>query len=63
MQEKQLHLTINGKLSQSRREKVFFIKKAKEQKFETIFFLSYKIIYFKNSATDTTLSQKFYDQI
>ena len=33
-----------------------------EQKFES-FFLYYKIKYFKSSAVDTTLAQKFYNKI
>ena len=54
--KKQLFSIVNGKVSQSLGKNVFFLMN--EQKFETFFFLSYKIKYFKSNAINTTLSQQ-----
>ena len=57
--EKQLHSTVNAKVSQSLKEKGFFFKyflsKSKNLKH---FFFSNKIKYFKSNAINTTLSQQ-----
>ena len=55
--KKQLFSIVNGKVSQSLGKNVFFFL-MNEQKFETFFFLSYKIKYFKSNAINATLSQQ-----
>ena len=57
--ENQFFSAVNGKVSQSLGIFFFFFFfLTNEQKFETFFYLSYKIKYFKSSAIDTTLSQQ-----
>ena len=55
--KKQLFSIVNGKVSQSLGKIVFFFL-MNEQKFETFFFLSYEIKYFKSNAINATLSQQ-----
>ena len=55
--EKQLFSVVNGKVSQSLGF-FFLLFITNEQKFETFFFLSYKVKYFKSNVIDTTLSQQ-----
>ena len=55
--KKQPFSAVNGKvISQSLRKKFFLL--TNEKKFETFFFLSYKIKYFKISVINTILSQQ-----
>ena len=56
--ENQFFSAVNRKVSQSLGIFFFFFFLTNEQKFETFFFLSYKIKYFKSSAIDTTLSRE-----
>ena len=56
--KKQLFSIVNGKVSQSLGKNVFFFFLMNEQKFETFFFLSYKIKYFKSNAINAILSQQ-----
>ena len=55
--KKQLFSIVNGKVSQSLGKNVFFFL-MNEQKFDTFFFLSYEIKYFKSNAINATLSQQ-----
>ena len=54
--KKQLFSIVNGKVSQSLGKNVFFLMN--EQKFDTFFFLSYEMKYFKSNAINATLSQQ-----